>query len=132
LLLVLKLAWRIPETVGENTTLTVQVAFGERTVGTEQLGVARKSEGLAPVRPMVLTASTWSPVLVSVTSLELLDCPTVIMPKAIDAGKSAATGPLTACTGTPVIASVPCATAPPKGEPGTSESAPVCGSIKKP
>jgi len=56
------------------------------------LGVARKSEAFVPARLIVLTLSAWSPVFVSVTTLELLDCPTVMLLKATDAGKSAATG----------------------------------------
>ena len=130
--LTVKVAWRGPAAVGENTTLTVHVALGERTVGTEQLGVATKSEELAPARAIALTLSAWSPVFVSVASLELLDCPTVMLLKGTDAGKSAATAPLTACTGAPVMTIVPCATVPPKGEPGTSDRAPVCESIRNP
>src|SRR5712671_1341358 len=125
-----KLAWRVPAAVGENTRLTEQVAFGESTVGTEQLGVATKSEAFAPATPIAFTLSAWSPVFVSVATLDLLDSPTIMPPKAIDAGKSAATGPLTACTGAPVITIVPCAAVPPKGEPGTSDRAPVCESIR--
>src|SRR5882762_623044 len=120
-----KLPWRVPAAEGENTRRTEQVAFGEITVGTEQLGVATKSEALAPATPIALTLSAWSPVFVSVATLDALDCPTVMLPNATDAGKSAATGPLTACTGAPVITIVPCAAVPPKGEPGTSDRAPV-------
>src|SRR5882757_2661023 len=127
-----KFAWRVPAAVGENTRLTVQVAFGARTVGTEQFGVARKSEALAPERPTALTLNAWSPVFVSVASFEPLDCPTVMLLKATSAGKSAATGPLTACAGAPVITIVPCATVPPKGEPVTSDRAPLCESIRNP
>ena len=49
---VAKLACRAPATVGEKTKLTVQVAFGERAVGREQLGVATKSAELEPVTLM--------------------------------------------------------------------------------
>src|SRR5260370_9383420 len=80
-----RLAWRVPAARGEKTTLMLQVAFGARTVGNEQLGVETKSEGLAPVTPTELRLSDWPPVLVSVTSLELLDCPTVTGPKSSDA-----------------------------------------------
>src|ERR1700730_506803 len=120
-----KLAWRGPAAVGEKTTLTVQVAFGKRTVGNEQLGVATKSEGLAPVTLTEDMVGNCPPVLGRVTSLELLDWPTVTPPKSSDAGKITATGPLTACTGAPEMASVPCATAPPKGDPAISERAPL-------
>jgi hypothetical protein len=44
-----KLACRVPAAVGEKIRLTVQVAFGARTVGREQFGVAKKSAGLEPV-----------------------------------------------------------------------------------
>jgi hypothetical protein len=120
-----KLACRVPAAVGEKTTLMAQVAFGERTVGSEQFGVATKSEGFAPVTRMEVTLSACPPVLVRVTILELLDCPTVMAPKSSEAGKIAATDPLTACTGVPEMASVPCATGPPNGEPGSSERAPL-------
>src|SRR5580704_9341694 len=98
--------------------LMVQVMFGARTVGTEQLGVATKSEGSAPATLTDVRLRPSSPVFVSVTSLELLDWPTVMVPKASAAGKIAATGPLTACAGVPEIATVPCSSVPPKGEPG--------------
>ena len=52
-----KLACRAPATVGEKTKLMAQVAFGERAVGKEQLGVARKSAGLEPVTLMDVTLS---------------------------------------------------------------------------
>src|SRR4029077_5357484 len=103
----------------------VQVTFGARTVGNEQVGVATKSEGLVPVTPTELRLSDWPPVLVSVTSLELLDCPTVMGPKSSDEGKIAATGPLTACTGVPEMARAPCAAVPPNGEPRISERLPL-------
>src|SRR5882757_3953519 len=127
-----KLAWRVPAAVGENTKLTEQVVFGGITVGIEQLGVATKSEALAPATPIAFTLSAWSPVFVSVATFDVLDSPTVMLPNATDAGKSAATGPLTACTGAPVITIIPCAVVPPKGEPDTSDSAPVCESIRNP
>jgi hypothetical protein len=50
-----KLAWRVPAAVGENTTLILQVVFGVKTVGSEQLGVAEKSEALVPITLMELT-----------------------------------------------------------------------------
>jgi hypothetical protein len=120
-----KLAWRVPGAVGENTTLTVQVAFGERTVGNEQFGVATKSEEFSPFTWMELRLRPWSPVLVSVMSWEPLDWPTVMLPKSLDAGKRDATGPLAACAGEPEIASAPWAAAPPNGEPGISEREPL-------
>jgi hypothetical protein len=76
--------------------LIVQVPFGDRAVGMVQLGVATKSAAFAPVSVMEFTLSPWSPVFVRVTSRELLDCPTVMLLKSSDAGKRAATGPLTA------------------------------------
>lgn len=70
-----RLAWRAPTAVGEKTMLMVQVAFGARTVGREQLRVATKSEGLAPATLIDVTLSPCPPVFVSVTRLELLDWP---------------------------------------------------------
>lgn len=49
-----KLAWRVPTPVGENATLMLQVVFGVKTVGSEQLGVAEKSDALAPITLMEL------------------------------------------------------------------------------
>src|ERR1700687_5536102 len=43
-----RLAWRDPAALGGKTMLMVQVTFGVRTVGTEQLGVATKSERFTP------------------------------------------------------------------------------------
>src|SRR5712692_192041 len=50
-------ACRSPAAVGEKTMLIVQVPFGERTVGTVQLGVAAKSAAFAPVSAMEFTLS---------------------------------------------------------------------------
>ena len=50
-------ACRGPAAVGENTMLIVQVPFGERTVGTVQLGVAAKSAVFAPVSAKEFTLS---------------------------------------------------------------------------
>jgi hypothetical protein len=68
-----KLAWRVPAAVGEKIRLIVQVALGERTVGNEQFGVATKSEELTPMMLTEVRLSACPPVLVSVTSFELLD-----------------------------------------------------------
>src|ERR1700686_5351457 len=89
-------ACRSPAAVGENTMLIVQVLFGERTVGAAQVGVAVKSAAFAPVTVTELTLRLWSPVSVKVARCELLDCPTFTPPKFSEAGKRAATGPLSA------------------------------------
>jgi len=127
-----KLAWRVPAAVGENTKLTEQVAFGEITVGTEHWVWRQSPEALAPAMLIAFTLSAWSPVFVSVRDLGPARFPDGNAADATDAGKSAATGPLTACTGAPVITIIPCAVVPPKGEPDTSDSAPVCESIRNP
>src|ERR1700680_3362933 len=82
-----RLAWRDPAALGEKTMLMVQVMFGARTVGEEQLGVATKSEGFRPATLTEVRLRPCPPVFVSVTSLELLDWPTVILPKTSEAGK---------------------------------------------
>src|SRR5216684_1743598 len=57
-------AWPVPvsgtdcgELGASSTMLMVQVPFGERTVGTVQLGVAAKSAAFAPVSAMEFTLS---------------------------------------------------------------------------
>jgi hypothetical protein len=62
---------------------------------------------LEPVTLSDVRLSPSLPVFVRVTSLELLDWPTISAPKSWEAGKIAATGPLTACVGAPEIARVP-------------------------
>ena len=89
-------ACRRPGPAGEKTMLIVQVLFGDRTVGMEQLGIAANSEAFTPVSVRELRLRPWSPVSVKVTSREPLDCPTVMLPKFSEAGKRAATGPLSA------------------------------------
>jgi hypothetical protein len=89
-------ARRSPAAVGEKTMLIVQVLFGESAVGAAQVGVALKSAAFAPVPVREFTLRLWFPVSVKVASCELLDCPTFTPPKSSEAGKRAATGPLSA------------------------------------
>ena len=91
-----RLAWRGPVAEGVKTTVIEQVPFGDSTVGMLQLGVAAKSVALVPLTVMEFRLKPCPPVFVSVAVCALLDCPRVMVPKFCEAGKRAATGPLTA------------------------------------
>src|SRR5260370_38400694 len=95
-----------------------QVVFGKRTVGNEQLGVATKSDRLAPVTLIEVTLSDCPPVLVRGTILELLDWPTVMAPKSSEVGKIPAGGPLPCWAGGPRTAGGSFRKARPTGEAG--------------
>src|SRR5947209_4085026 len=83
-----RLAVRVPPTVGAKVTLIVQVAPAAMVAGdTGQVEVWAKSPALVPLRAMVVMASAALPVLVTVTFCAALVVPTAWLAKPSVAGE---------------------------------------------
>ena len=91
--LIVTLALRLPVAVGENVTLSVQVAPAASVLGLSgQVFVCAKSPALAPLTPMLLIVNAAVPLLVSVTDFAALVVPTSWLPKLSDVGLSVTPG----------------------------------------